>query len=260
MSNLITRRGLLAGGTGLILSPKTALADWNNPWNDITVADLESFDDDISTEISTDNYSVGLDLEIPDSFKLGSEESGLTSTKRPVARSNLASPPVVHNDSHHVAEGNIRRLKMKNRSDDSLLDIIYWRDGEFQAGPIKIITHYMRDWRNNKQKPIDRRTIDILGMVHAKLETEEPYFLVSGYRSPETNEMLIRRSRELNGGKSQVAKNSLHLSGQAADVRLAGFAPSQIAKEAKSARRGGVGEYPEFCHIDCGRPRSWKGA
>ena len=70
------------------------------------------------------------------------------------------------------------------------------------------------DWRNDKHLTIDGRTMDVMAAAHRLLDPCEPYMLLSGYRSPETNAMLRSRS-------SGVAKNSLHLKGQAADLRLA---------------------------------------
>ena len=70
--------------------------------------------------------------------------------------------------------------------------------------------------------------------------------------SPTTNEMLRHDS---NG----VAKNSLHLTGQAIDVRLTGAQTSNLRRAAIAIRRGGVGYYPgsDFVHLDTGRVRTW---
>ena len=110
----------------------------------------------------------------------------------------------------------------------------------------------MRDWRNDQIKQIDSRTIDIMTATHNLLDTSEPYMLISGYRSPETNAMLRRRS-------SGVAKNSLHLTGKAADLRLQSRSVSQISRAAQACNAGGVGRYSksDFVHMDCGNVRSW---
>ena len=71
----------------------------------------------------------------------------------------------------------------------------------------------MRDWRNDQVRAIDIRTIDIMTAAHNLLDTSEPYTLLSGYRSPATNAMLRSRS-------SGVARNSLHMQGEAADLRV----------------------------------------
>jgi uncharacterized protein YcbK (DUF882 family) len=132
------------------------------------------------------------------------------------------------------------------------IDTIYWIEGEYIGEALKEVAHFMRDWRNNKSIGIDTRAIDIMSAAHRMLDTDEPYLLVSGYRSPETNAMLRSRS----GG---VARNSLHMKGQAADLRLKSRSVAQVAKAASACNAGGVGRYSRsnFVHMDCGAVRSW---
>ena len=150
--------------------------------------------------------------------------------------------------------GDIRRLHMYSGRTGETLNMIYWIEGEYIGESIKQINHFMRDWRNNKSINIDTRTVDILSASHQLLDISEPYMLLSGYRSPETNAMLRARS-------SGVAKKSLHMRGQAADVRLASRTVTQMARAAQSCAAGGVGRYPgsNFVHMDCGQVRTWNG-
>ncbi len=76
--------------------------------------------------------------------------------------------------------------------------------------------------------------------------------LLSGYRSPATNSMLRSRS-------SGVARNSLHMQGQAADLRLKSRSVAQMARAAAACNAGGVGKYSRsnFVHMDCGPVRVW---
>ena len=78
--------------------------------------------------------------------------------------------------------------------------------------------------------------------------------LLSGYRSAATNAMLRRQSRN-------VAKNSLHIKGKAADLRLGSRSVKQMAEAAASCSAGGVGRYygSNFVHMDCGDVRTWNG-
>lgn len=132
------------------------------------------------------------------------------------------------------------------------MDTIYWIDGEYIPEAMKEVNRFMRDWRNDKVLRIDRRAIDIWAASHRLLDTDEPFMMLSGYRSPETNAMLRSRSRG-------VARNSLHMKGQAADLRLDGRSVSQMARAAQACRGGGVGRYSRsnFVHMDCGPVRSW---
>ena len=134
------------------------------------------------------------------------------------------------------------------------IDMIYWIEGSYIKDALTEITHFMRDWRNDKHMNIDSRTVDIMTAAHNLMDVNEPYMLLSGYRSPETNAMLRSRS-------SGVAKNSLHMKGQAADLRLSSRSVSQMARAAQSCYGGGVGRYSrsDFVHMDCGPVRSWGG-
>lgn len=148
--------------------------------------------------------------------------------------------------------GDIRRIRMYSGRTGEKLDMIYWLEGEYIKDALKEVNFFMRDWRTDQVINIDNRTVDILAAAHNLLDVNEPYMLLSGYRSPQTNAMLRSRSRG-------VAKNSLHMRGQAADLRLASRSVNQMAKAASACRAGGVGRYSRsnFVHMDCGAVRSW---
>lgn len=148
--------------------------------------------------------------------------------------------------------GDIRKLRMHNGRTGESLDMIYWIEGEYIGPALDEINHFMRDWRTNDVHRIDPRTVDIMAAAHNLLETNEPYTLLSGYRSPATNAMLRSRS-------SGVARNSLHMQGEAADLRINSRSVSQIARAAQACNAGGVGRYSgsNFVHMDCGPVRSW---
>lgn len=150
--------------------------------------------------------------------------------------------------------GDIRRVRMYSGRTGERIDMIYWIDGKYIKDAVKEVNHFMRDWRNDQTKSIDLRTVDIMAAAHNLMDVNEPYMLLSGYRSPQTNAMLRRRSRG-------VAKNSLHIKGQAADLRLSSRSVHQMAKAAAACRAGGVGRYSRsnFVHMDCGVVRTWGG-
>lgn len=163
-----------------------------------------------------------------------------------------AAPQMPGVTAYARGAGNIRKLNFYNGRTGERIRLIYCIDGTYIPESMAEITHFFRDWRNNKVHQIDARTVDILAAAHNILRVDEPYMLLSGYRSPETNAMLRARSRG-------VARNSLHLKGQAADVRLKSRSVSEIARAAKACKAGGVGRYSSsnFVHMDCGAVRSW---
>ena len=150
--------------------------------------------------------------------------------------------------------GDIRRLRMYSGRTGERIDMIYWIEGDYIKDAVQEVNHFMRDWRTDDVKNMDLRTVDIMAAAHNLLDVDEPYMLLSGYRSPKTNAMLRSRSRG-------VAKNSLHMKGQAADLRLSTRSVSQMARAAVACRGGGVGKYSgsNFVHMDCGVVRSWGG-
>ena len=150
--------------------------------------------------------------------------------------------------------GDIRRIRMYSGRTGESLDTIYWIEGDYIPEVMKEINYFMRDWRSNDKISIDNRTIDIMAAAHSLMDVTEPYTLLSGYRSPATNAMLRNRS-------SGVARNSLHMKGQAADLRLKSRSVSQMARAAEACASGGVGRYSRsnFVHMDCGPIRHWGG-
>jgi uncharacterized protein YcbK (DUF882 family) len=113
----------------------------------------------------------------------------------------------------------------------------------------------MRDWRTGDEHFIDPGLFDALHAIGGKLETSQPFQIISGYRSPRTNAMLHARS-------SGVAEHSQHTIGKAIDVRVPGVELSNLRNAALSLGAGGVGFYPisNFVHVDTGRVRQWSGA
>lgn len=148
--------------------------------------------------------------------------------------------------------GDIRKLNMYSGRTGEQIDTIYWIDGEYIPEALTEVNRFMRDWRTDRAAQIDTRTVDILAASHRMLQTDTPFVLLSGYRSPKTNSMLRSKSRG-------VARNSLHMKGQAADIRIQGRSVAQISRAALACSAGGVGKYSRsnFVHVDCGDVRTW---
>lgn len=185
------------------------------------------------------------------------EKTSLRITRRGIlgafaATAITAAPSYTNAAGFLRGAGDIRRIRMSSPRTGERLDTIYWIEGDYIKDAVHEITLFMRDWRTDELMKIDTRTIDIMAASHNLLEAREPYMLLSGYRSPETNAMLRRRSKG-------VAKNSRHMRGQAADLRLNSRSVNQMYKAALACRGGGVGKYSgsDFVHMDCGPVRSW---
>jgi uncharacterized protein YcbK (DUF882 family) len=147
-----------------------------------------------------------------------------------------------------------KALALFNPGTKESFEGIYYRNGDYVADALKIINHIMRDTRTDDVKTIDKDLLDLISAMSIKINSKEPFHLISGYRSHRTNK-LLRKS-----GKG-AAKNSFHLKGQAADIRLPGYKTSILRKAAYELKGGGIGYYPKsrFVHIDVGPVRYWRG-
>ncbi len=172
---------------------------------------------------------------------------------RAFAAATIAAAPTYSNAFGLLrGSGDIRRVRMHSGRTGESIDTIYWIEGDYIPDALAEINRFMRDWRTDSTINIDTRTVDIMAAAYNLLDADTPFLMLSGYRTPATNAMLRSRSRS-------VARNSLHMTGQAADLRLDGRSVGQVAKAAISCSAGGVGKYSRsnFVHMDCGPIRIW---
>lgn len=149
-----------------------------------------------------------------------------------------------------------RQLSFFNtHTGETLRHVDYWADGAYQADALEAINHILRDHRTDQIARIDLRLLDQLWWLNRRLDNNKSLSIISGYRSPQTNDML----RRTGGG---VAKHSLHMDGRAIDIRIPGCDLKLLRKTALSLKQGGVGYYPDsqFVHMDTGDIRSWNGS
>jgi uncharacterized protein YcbK (DUF882 family) len=145
-----------------------------------------------------------------------------------------------------------KSLYIYNLHTSETLKTVYREGDHYVPAALKEIDYLFRDHRTQAIHPIDTGLLDLLYTLNQHLETDAPFHLICGYRSPETNAMLRKRSRG-------VAKKSYHLKGQAVDIRLPGLKTAALRKAAVAIRGGGVGYYPRsgFVHMDVGPVRFW---
>ncbi|MDY0009590.1 MAG: DUF882 domain-containing protein [Bdellovibrionales bacterium] len=125
------------------------------------------------------------------------------------------------------------------------------------AGVSAEANNFMRDWRRNEPARMDPKLFDLLGQLQEAINVRHPgltveYHVISGYRAPATNNGL----RSNGGGQAQ---NSLHMTGQAMDIRVPGLSTRELRDIASCLKLGGVGYYPsdDFVHVDTGNVRYW---
>jgi uncharacterized protein YcbK (DUF882 family) len=145
-----------------------------------------------------------------------------------------------------------RSVSIYNVHTGEWLRTVYWADGHYIREAVRDINWILRDHHTDEIRPMDAGVLDVLGMLRERLDTSEPFLVVSGYRSPTTN---MRMYLQHEG----VARYSYHIKGMAVDLRTEGRSLSQVRDAALSLRCGGVGYYPrsDFVHVDCGPIRRW---
>ena len=151
-----------------------------------------------------------------------------------------------------MPNGGAHRIAFRNTHTGESFNGVYRVGNKYLPEAFDQISYVLRDSRNGETFPMDPRTIDIMYVVQRMLDTNEPFQILSGYRSPRTNAMLSRVSYG-------VARHSLHMTGQAIDIRMDRVSSNQIRNCAVDLHAGGVGYYPKsnFVHIDSGMFRTW---
>jgi len=146
-----------------------------------------------------------------------------------------------------------RRLHLYSTNTGETFNRVYWADGEYIPEALEEVNFLLRDYRANLVKEIDPNLLDLLYNLNQKLECNSPFHVISGYRSPKTNAALRRRNR-------RVARNSLHMSGMAVDLRVPDLHVKHLCNAALEMHCGGVGYYARrgFVHLDVGDVRTWQ--
>lgn len=163
-----------------------------------------------------------------------------------------ALPIVVVPQVLRASPAGTRALRFLHTHTGERLSVEYATGSRYLPDALASVNQFLRDFRTGEVHDIDRGLLDLLHGLAGLTGTTRPFEVISGYRSPATNASLRNRSEG-------VAARSLHMVGQAIDIRLADVPLPKLRKAALAAGRGGVGYYPasNFVHADTGRVRSW---
>ncbi len=162
-----------------------------------------------------------------------------------------ASVPLLSTKSH-AAGFSAWRVSFRHEHTGESFSGVYRVGDKYLPEAFQRMNYVLRDFRTHEVFPMDPRAIDVISVIQRKIGNGKPLQVLSGYRSPKTNAML----REASTG---VARNSLHMYGQAIDIRQGGTSSARIRTIAKGLKVGGVGYYPrsDFVHVDTGQVRTW---
>ncbi len=141
-----------------------------------------------------------------------------------------------------------RRIVLNRSAFGEKFSGVYWEDGQYIPEALEQISHLFREPKNGKAMAIDPALVDGLVALQKRLDTDQSFDVVSGFRLPDKSE---------NGGR--VVRTSYHFKGMAADIRLPGRDANRIFSAARELNIGGVGRYAgqSFVHMDTGEVRTW---
>ena len=144
-----------------------------------------------------------------------------------------------------------RRLWIHVTQTKETARITYKRDGRYLKSGLDRLNHLLRDFRTNEAIEMDPQLFDLLYQVYRKSGSKRPIHVVSGYRSPKTNDLLRRKGHN-------VARRSQHLVGKAVDFYLPDVPVKRLQVLGLREHKGGVGYYKNsFVHLDTGSVRHW---
>lgn len=153
-----------------------------------------------------------------------------------------------------IANGDTRTLTLVHAHTHETITATFLVDGQYDQAVLDKLNWFLRDWRRDEPTHMDPRLFDVVWQVYRESGSQQPIMVMSAYRSPETNAMLRRRSR-------QVAEHSQHILGRAMDQHYMDVPMSKIRELGMRLQRGGVGFYPTagtpFVHLDVGGVRHW---
>lgn len=145
-----------------------------------------------------------------------------------------------------------RTLSFEHLHTGERLRVTYFDGRQYEPDALRAIDHVLRDHYSGDTTTMDRALMDLLHELGRDLGSNGTVQVISGYRSPATNQRLATQGHG-------VASRSLHMEGQAIDLRVPGRRLRDVRRVALALGRGGVGYYPRsnFVHVDTGRVRWW---
>ena len=178
---------------------------------------------------------------------------GGAATQLAVAAAFVAAWIIPNSTESAVANGDTRTVILSDQHTNESGSFTFMVNGVYDQGVLDKLNWFCRDWRLNEPTKMDPHLFDIIWEVYRESGSTQPIDVLSAYRSPQTNAMLRRRSR-------QVAEHSQHMEGKAIDAHFLDVGPARIRDVAMRMQAGGVGFYPTgvtWVHIDSGSVRYW---
>ena len=147
-----------------------------------------------------------------------------------------------------------KTLHLHNIHTGESIKATFWQKDHFVDSELKRLNYFFRDYRIDKVASMDINLFSLLYAINLVSDSKKPIEIISGYRSPLTNNRL----RKYHHG---VAKHSYHTVAKAVDFKIKDRYLKDVLRVSKMMEMGGVGYYPRdnFIHVDTGPIRSWRG-
>lgn len=164
----------------------------------------------------------------------------------------IASGKASNSESEKTLAELDRTISLYNTHTRETLLVTFFSNGMYNENELNRLNLFLRDHRENEVMMMDRHLFTQMWAIRSLLDTDATFEIVSGYRTPKTNEYL-------RGKSSGVARFSYHMLGRAIDLRLREVPTAAVRDTARQLNAGGVGYYQssDFVHIDTGEIRHW---
>jgi len=152
-----------------------------------------------------------------------------------------------------LKDGEDHLLVLFNTHTGERIHIVYRQGEQYIPAALDKLDYFLRDHRTGDVHHFDPRLYDILSDLAVSIgHPGGEIDIICGFRTRQTNDSLRAHT-------TGVAKNSLHIQGEAIDLRMPGINTLALRRAALALHRGGVGYYPhsDFIHVDTGRVRQW---
>ena len=187
----------------------------------------------------------------------------MAQAENPLPAADMAPPPDIFDAQALDLEFWLkpRVLEVTRPASGERAKLLYWKDGDIVDAAYQELCHLLRDVNGRQTAPIDPKLLETLWGTQAfvaRYGIENPLEILSGYRTPESNKRLIEAG-------VPAARQSLHIEGRAADIRIPNLNAEVLGSLVRSFRQGGVGFYYRagarggWIHADTGLKRTWKG-
>ena len=171
-----------------------------------------------------------------------------------VAAAFIAAWLVPNSTELAVANGDTRTIILSNQHTNESGSFTFMVNGVYDQAVLDKLNWFCATGGSTSRPRWTRTCSTSSGRSIANSGSTQPIDVLSGYRSPQTNAMLRRRSR-------QVAEHSQHMEGKAIDAHFIDVGTARIRDIAMRMEAGGVGFYPTgitpWVHIDSGSVRYW---